>query len=221
MQTQGRILAAANHKPAVRGFTLVEMLVVVALAALLLGLAAPVTMDAIRGNSPANVAGRIAAVLEQAKTAAVSRNTHVWCYIGPDKNTPTSLQVLTLESPDGTADPAPARWIGTRGQRFENHALDDSLAAYAGRPDVPRSERASKALWVRFSPSGEVHAVPADAASVDRKTPAVIPANATLARWIEIGLVPTRRGQPTRAANRDNATLQIAGLTGQIRRFVP
>lgn len=201
------------------GFSLVEVLVVIAVISILLTLAGPLVRQASRGNSPANVASRIAAELERAKTTAASKNTYVWTYLGPLKDDPATLQLVAWESTDGTPDAAPAN-LASAGpaQRFENIDLRGDLPAYADRPQVPAADRPDEAVWLRFSPSGEVHAATVSA-TASPKEPAEV--TTELTRWIELGFQPTRGGTRTTALEKDTAVLQIAGLTGQIRRFAP
>jgi prepilin-type N-terminal cleavage/methylation domain-containing protein len=206
-------------RPGRAGFSLAEILVVIAVVSLLLTLAGPLVRQASRGNSPGGVAARVAAELERAKTAATSKNTYVWTYLGPNEDDPSTLQLVAWESADGTPDRRPANLApSSPAQRFENIDLRGDLPVYAGRPLVPAAARPDEAVWLRFSPSGEVHAaaVPATASAEE---PAEVAAELT--RWIELGFQPTRGGTRTTALERDTAVLQIAGLTGQIRRFAP
>ncbi len=201
------------------GFSLVEVLVVIAVISLLITLAGPLVRQASRGSSPVNIASRVAAELERAKTAAASKNTYVWTYLGPLKDEPSTLQLVAWESTDGTPDPAPANLApSSPAQRFENIDLRGDLPAYADRPEVPAADRPDEAVWLRFSPSGEVHAATVSA-TASPKEPAEVTTGLT--RWIELGFQPTRAGTRSTALENDTAVLQIAGLTGQIRRFAP
>lgn len=201
------------------GFSLVEVPVVIAVISLLITLAGPLVRQASRGSSPVNIASRVAAELERAKTAAASKNTYVWTYLGPLKDEPSTLQLVAWESTDGTPDPAPANLAPSGpAQRFENIDLRGDLPADADRPEVPAADRPDKAVWLRFSPSGEVHAATVSA-TASPKEPAEVTTGLT--RWIELGFQPTRAGTRTTALENDTAVLQIAGLTGQIRRFAP
>ena len=201
------------------GFSLVEVLVVIAVISLLITLAGPLVRQASRGSSPVNIASRVAAELERAKTAAASKNTYVWTYLGPLKDEPSTLQLVAWESTDGTPDPAPANLApSSPAQRFENIDLRGDLPAYADRPEVPAADRPDEAVWLRFSPSGEVHAATVSA-TASPKEPAEVTTGLT--RWIELGFQPTRAGTRSTALENDTAVLHIAGLTGQIRRFAP
>lgn len=201
------------------GFSLAEILVVIAVISLLLTLAGPLVRQASRGSSPASIASRVAAELERAKTTAASKNTYVWTYLGPLKDEPSTLQLVAWESTDGTPEPAPPN-LASAGppQRFENIDLRGDLPAYADRPEIPAADRPDGAVWLRFSPSGEVHAAPVSA-TASPKEPAEV--TTSLTRWIELGFQPTRAGTRTTGLENDTAVLQIAGLTGQIRRFAP
>ncbi len=206
-------------RPVRGGFSLAEILVVIAVISLLLTLAGPLVRQASRGNSPSSVASRVAAELERAKTAAAAKNTYVWTYLGPNRDDPSTLELVAWESADGTPDRRPANLApSSPAKRFENISLRGDLPAYADRPPVPAAARPDEAVWLRFSPSGEVHATAVPATASSKEPAEVVPA---LERWIELGFQPTRAGTRTTALERDTAVLHVAGLTGQIRRFAP
>ncbi len=212
--------STAHLRPAaVRGFSLAEILVVITVIAALLTLAGPLVRQASRGNSPVAVAGGIASELERAKTTATAKNTYVWTYLGPHQTETTALQLIAWESADGTPDRNPANLASSgRARSFENFTLNPALPAYGDRPGVAAANRPAAAVWLRFSPSGEVHAT-AVAPGMSSEEPPEI--SGELARWIELGLQPTREGKIIAALERDTAVIHIAGLTGQIRRFAP
>ena len=206
-------------RPGRAGFSLAEILVVIAVISILLTLAGPLVRQASRGSSPVNIASRVAAELERAKTAAAAKNTYVWTYLGPLQEDPSTLQLVAWESTDGTPDRAPANLApSSPAQRFENIDLRGDLPAYTDRPEVPAADRPDEAVWLRFSPSGEVHAATVSATASPKEP---VEVTTDLTRWIELGFQPTRAGTRTTALERDTAVLQIAGLTGQIHRFAP
>ncbi len=117
-QDRGSALGSHARRQAGRGFTLVELLVVVAIMALLMLVSVP----AMRGLGGAqhftgNVE-RIAGILDQARAYAVAQDTYVWVAFYPyDPSTRTppdnsgdALYVAVFASTDGTD---PLNWAGT------------------------------------------------------------------------------------------------------------
>ena len=72
---------AARH-PRCGGFTLIELMVVVALAAILLAVAAPSFQQMIARNRVEGVAGELSTDLQYARSEAVARNTQVGVIAG-------------------------------------------------------------------------------------------------------------------------------------------
>lgn len=70
----------------VRGFTLLELLITVALAAILLAIAAPSFTTIIRNNAMGSARDSLYNAIQYARTEAVSRNTHVSICAAADAN---------------------------------------------------------------------------------------------------------------------------------------
>jgi len=202
-------------------YTLVEMLVVIAIISILLTIAAPFVDRLSTSNSPSVIAAQIEGQLGRARAHAVARNTHVWVRIGPMRDDPNGLHLSVIESIDGTQSVRSNNLSGAwTSPRFPNLTITAGMPEVPARPQVSESDRASAALWLHFHPAGEVRWFPA-ASSADPGELQPPADGGKLARLTEIGLQPTRRGTVTESLKKDVAVIQISGLTGQTFRFAP
>jgi len=211
-------------KPRLRGFTLIEMLVVIAIISILLTAAGPVFDKLTSGQSPAAVAAAVAGQLDRARTHAIAKNTYVWVRLGAVEEEPKDFFIGVYQSLDGTEKPAATNFKGVwTAPRFENFKLtsqlDSNFTATLPTPTVDEKNKPSDAVWVRFSPSGEVQTI--DATPTESRIKMKLPEGtpAPLTSWIELGLQPTRGGQVPEALKKDVAAIRLAGLTGQTLQF--
>lgn len=205
------------HRRTHAAFTLVEMLVVIAIISILLTAAGPVFDSLTASQSPASVAANVSSQLERARSHAIAKNTYVWVRIGKVAEEPNDFFLAVYDSTDGTKTPASVTGVWTA-PRFQNFRLSGQLDSSFVRPDVPAANRPDAAAWIRFTPGGEAWLVPA--AATESRIKLVPPATeGTLVPWIELGLQPTRRGQVTESNKKDVASVQLSGLTGQTLQF--
>ena len=200
-----------------QGFTLIEMLVVIAVISILLTAAGPVFDNLTSSQSPAAAASVISGQLERARSHAIAKDTYVWVRLGKVAEEPNDFFIGVYESLDGTALNTSAKgiWSAPRLPNFNlSNALDSSLI----RPTVPSAAQVNEAGWVRFSPSGEARIIPAVATEsrIKLKPPADL---GVMMRWTEFGLQATRRGQVAESLKKDIAAVQLNGLTGQTLEF--
>jgi prepilin-type N-terminal cleavage/methylation domain-containing protein len=202
-----------------RGFTLVEMLVVIAIMSILITAGGPALDKLTSSHSPGAVAGAISGQLERAKSHAMARNTFVWVRLGAVKEEPNDFFIGVYESLDGINKPSAAKGAWNA-PRFADIKLSSSLDSRFSRPPVPADNRPDIAVWIRFTPTGEAW-VSTGTASESRikMVPPATAETGTLSRWTEIGLQPTRRGKVSESAKTDVAAVQISGLTGQAVQF--
>jgi prepilin-type N-terminal cleavage/methylation domain-containing protein len=211
-------------QPLHRGFTLIEMLVVIAIISILLTAAGPVFDKLTSGQSPAAVASAVAGQLDRARTHAIAKNTYVWVRLGAVEEEPKDFFIGVYQSLDGTEKPDVANFKGVwTSPRFENfklsNQLDPSFTSTLPEPAISPNAKPDQAVWIRFSPSGEaqtIDAIPTESRIKMRLPTATV---ADLTSWIELGLQPTRGGQVPESAKKDVAAVRIAGLTGQTLQF--
>lgn len=199
------------------GFSLVELLVVIALICVLASAAAPVVGSMFKGGSMNRAVSDISSVLEQAQSYAMAHNTYVW--VGFHENTVT--QTMTVAAIAGTtgaasdiAAPANLRAV-IKPQVYENLRLQtDAELAEIDLTGMRSAQNVTKsnigtfiqgtktyASVIEFSPQGGARI-----------------ASGSISRWIQLGL----QGMSGAHVEKSNvAALQLAGLTGQVRIFRP
>ncbi len=96
------------------GFTMVELLVVVAIMIVLVALTVPALTSMAKGNQMTQSLIEMTGLLEQARQYAISRNTYVWVAMRPNPNGANGdeLSVAVLASKTGT-DPVTWSSYGT------------------------------------------------------------------------------------------------------------
>jgi len=87
-----------------RGFTLVELMIVVAIVAILATMATPTMTDSLRRNRSRNSASDIATVLRNARTQAMSRGEVVLVQINP--NSQSDLMIMSAAPNVDLGNPA-------------------------------------------------------------------------------------------------------------------
>ncbi|NJM37982.1 MAG: prepilin-type N-terminal cleavage/methylation domain-containing protein [Akkermansiaceae bacterium] len=80
-----------SHRLRNRAFTLIEMVVVIAVMVILLTLAGPIFSGLTNSYSPATVATAISGQLERARSHAVANNTYVWVRLGAVREEPNDF----------------------------------------------------------------------------------------------------------------------------------
>jgi prepilin-type N-terminal cleavage/methylation domain-containing protein len=201
-----------------RGFTLIEMLVVIAVISILLTAAGPVFDNLTSSQSPAAAASIVSGQLERARSHAITKNTYVWVRLGKVAEEPYDFFIGIYESLDGTSLNTSAKgiWSAPRVPKFN---LSNSLGSSLKRPTVSPADQVNLASWVRFSPSGEARIIPADPTEsrIKLKPPSV---PGTLSHWTEFGLQSTaRQGQVPDSFKNKVAAVQLNGLSGQTLEF--
>lgn len=201
-----------------QGFTLIEMLVVIAVISILITAAGPLFDGLTSSQSPAAAASIVSGQLERARSHAITKNTYVWVRLGKVAEEPYDFFIGVYESLDGTSLNTSARGIWSA-PRVPNFNLSNSLSASLARPSVSPAAQVNQAGWVRFSPSGEARIIPADATEsrIKLKPPSD---PGSLSHWTEFGLqATTGNGQVPDSFKNKVAAVQLNGLTGQTMEF--
>lgn len=195
-------------------FSLVELLVVIAVIALLLGLSAPALVDVARGQGMQRAVNEISGMVEEARLEAMAMGTWTWLGLAQQVvDGREELVAVVMTSKDGTAnmDNTNLRPL-SRPIRIKNVRVLDELTDWVDsasmgevaaltESDFSFSERVGGEMMefsgsvLGFSPRGET-------ALRDDEVPA----------WIEIGLRETR-GEVE--IPEKTASIRISGFSGQ------
>lgn len=198
------------------GFTLTEMAVALALAAILLGIAAPSFSEFTRNARMSSAANNLLAAMHTARSEAIKRRVPV---------TVCASANPTADSPTCAADGDFSGWImfvdddgdpdassGEEGNgKFEQGTGDEILLRTSGRPQSGLSLIPST-VYVQFGPNGFQRradgAAPADVdiRICDSRGSATVGSSGSAARLLQV----TRTGRPQ--VSRDQDT--IKGLGG-------
>jgi prepilin-type N-terminal cleavage/methylation domain-containing protein len=191
-----------------RGFTLVEILVVVAIISVLMTAVGPVFNSLATSQSPAAAASVVAGQLERARSHAIAKNTYVWVRFGQNAADANELNMSVWESIDGTDSIISANVRKTwKSPRLPNLAVGVRLTpAQLTRPAVTIT---SDTNWVRFSPRGECGFIKSN--SINPPT-----GSGTSGFWTEFGL-QCKRGSSF--IPNEVAAVHLNFLTGQTRKF--
>jgi prepilin-type N-terminal cleavage/methylation domain-containing protein len=211
-----------------RGFSLVELLVVMAVLVVMLSLAGP-AMNALKGANDVNqAASDLSSTLEQARAYAMANNTFTYVGLHQNQTDDYDVKLAVWASKDGTrnvSDSKNLQQIG-RVKTLENAKLSDSIQQYnTQRPDAPvkitdstssglslstgsGSNAVNFTSFLRFSPSGNAQSDSFTSATDDPKS------------YYEIGLKQTR-GKNDSLPNANSAVVQVSGLTGAVQTYRP
>lgn len=214
-----------------RGFTLVELLTVIAIMALVMGAAVSAVHAIKEAGGVTRAASDITATLDQARSYAMANNTYAFVgfterdALNAEKEGTGQVLVLVAGSRNGTRD------FGTAGsnlqelskiQRLENLRIADSLPTTGNlaRPAVAENYRLGNGA---FTTEGSFTARGYQFTKIiqfDPRGTASIPSSMPfIPQWLEIGLVPARGVAAEGTSN--CAALVLDGVTGSTRIYRP
>jgi prepilin-type N-terminal cleavage/methylation domain-containing protein len=218
------------------GFSLIELLTVIAIMSLLVSVAVPAITSLAKGNQMNQSLIEIAGTLDQARQYAISHNTYVWVAFRPNPTGAAGdeLSVVLLASKTGT-DPSPWTHYGTvpnaqidmlgRVRTFTQIRLEEAgtfgenqIPALAGKSAVTLDNTPSTDTAV-FGIKLPGASAPVDFTRAIQFTPSgEARVASSVIDAIEFGLHPTRGNV---ADNHNVAVLRVNGLTGQTTVFRP
>ena len=197
-----------RKKPPRLGFSLLELLVVVALLGVLSVLAVPALSGLTRSNTMNKNLLILSGVFEQARQYAISRNTYVWVVLTSASNTglTNSLKVGQIASLDGTDvlswSPASTLVSGSsnlemvgRPQELRMVRIENSAAADAGASMASVNITGGTLTFTRavqFTPTGEARV------------------GASVSRFIDLAVL-----EDSVVGSSNRAVLRLTGLTGK------
>jgi prepilin-type N-terminal cleavage/methylation domain-containing protein len=101
---RGPGLALQSEKKQTNGYSLTELLVVVAIALVLMGIGLPAFMRAYRAYQLTNAASELADILRFTRYEAIRLNKNVNCRIGPSMTDPTMMSAWADSNGNNTLD---------------------------------------------------------------------------------------------------------------------
>lgn len=215
----------SRHDISAGGFSLIELLTVIAIIGLMVGLTVPAFQSIAGSKKVPSAAGEIAGILEYARNEAMTRQTYVWVgfqNVVTESNN-RELRVAAFASDDGTSLGSRyqvSRMFKIPGVMLSSFAslqpdtrslvpsdvaqVVQSLALNALAP-LPALQAAGTTFErvLTFSPGGEALLVP-NATSETRFT-----------RLVDVSLRATR-GANEPEANADDATVLVGGSSGKV-----
>ncbi len=129
-----------------RGFTLVEVLVVIALLAIIASLAAPDLRSAMVRNKVANLGNEFSTALQQARALAVSRNSCMTLCVASANNA-TTCTATTVANADFLAN----GWLIFQNPACDAAATDPAASTVGG---TVLQQRSAEASGYTLKPSG-------------------------------------------------------------------
>jgi len=119
-----------------KGFSLLELLVVVNIAAYLLWLTVPMIFSITSASCVSEAANGISSAVERARSEALTRRTYVWLALQEENNDQLrGIRVGMVASGDGTTNTNEANLVPlSASQLFRGVGLDDAAAGPSGFP---------------------------------------------------------------------------------------
>lgn len=210
-----------RKKGFLRGFALIELLVVVSILVIGLVMVGPIITRLVNSQTPESAAIEVSAATDWARAEAVGKSTFVWMRIGPAQQGEVEDDILEVRvwiSENGLPDGSPQNLRELRKPlRYSNIGLVPNVEPDAVgelRPMTPIKDRLDESGWLIFSPEGSVRTVVSSAGEAVPPLGSAPSPPVEIPRWLELGFEPRRGGKTTPALKKQSAVVQVAGLTG-------
>jgi len=213
-------------KPAPPGFSLVELLVVMAIIAMLTALSAPAISSLTRGNRMNENLLALGGIFEQARQLAISRNTFVWvAFSDPLPGTPSDGVLVATIAAKGGIDSLNWSTAAVSVAGSSDFEIAGKIRTLKGIRIMDKG-----ALSVTNLPSetslGSLQSVQLQASVAGQTknftkaiqfTPTGEARVQTFSRFVELGMAPVLPG----AAAANVAVWRLAGITGRATLYRP
>ncbi len=196
-----------------RAFSLIELLLVVALIAILSLLAVPAFISISRGSGMKQAINGVSDALEMARTDAMASSTWIWVGLadGTADNPSQTPQIVIarVASRDGTTNTDTTNLTQLAPPvRFANVAVLQSPTSWGTNVSVAKNSAFQFAIRV----AGQTKTFSNNVIGFSPQGEAVLN-TATVSPWLEVGLQEMRGSTPI---TNKTASIQIAGVSGQV-----
>ncbi len=203
-----------SPRPDIRSaFTLIELLIVIAIVAVLSALTLPAFNSIQNAGGLTKSANDIAGILEQARAYAMAQNTYTW--VGFRKDGADTLIVGVIASKTGSTNPAADVVPLGKLARFDNVQL--VKLANSPAPAAPTPDQLFGATDSTLTFTTGTNTFSSQVIRWNSRGEARI--SNSLSRLIEIGLQDSAGGAIRNASNK--AAVQIGGLSGTVIVYRP
>lgn len=230
-------LAGKRHGRALRAFTLVELLTVIAIMVLMIAAAGPVASSISGGRDVSTNAYNISGALEEARTYAMANNTYTWVGVAEENGDSSTagatgvgrIIMTAIASLDGTKDALgdPTRLaLISRLTRCNSVQLISTKGA-AGDTTWPTPDNGYQAADTSFVVSGKQFKYPLTGTAIytfnkliqfnplgEASKPGASPSP-----WIAIGFRQIRGSDGSKGNDANGVGVYVEGLSGRVRIF--
>jgi prepilin-type N-terminal cleavage/methylation domain-containing protein len=207
-----------------RGFSLVELMCVVAIMSLLASVSWPAIVGLVSGNRLTNNAYELGGLVQQARTAAITQHTYVWLgFYSYTQDGAQAVMVASVSGNSGLATDLPANCrLSAKPVIMKNVSLA-TAANYTALPGLDvtdNTDAASQGYTFPLSIPGHANATFTNVIAFGPDGQVWLPQTGTGAlqqpvQCVGVGL----NAAPSPANNLHTVAVQVHGLSGQVSVF--